>query len=86
MNSLQHEIKGEMMAQTVRLQEKLHARVETLGPLRAEADADASIVKRYNRERSTALRLLHELGVQREAATGQETTPAMLGIDIPRAL
>lgn len=76
-----------MMAQTVRLEERLTALVDKLVLLRASAEANESLVKRYNRERSTALRLLHELGVQREVATGQPTTAEMLSkFSIPRAL
>ena len=87
MDSLQHEIKAEMMAQTVRLEERLTAAVEKLHPLRAQAEEEATHVKRFNRERSTALRLLHEYGVQREAATGQAMSPEMASaFKIPRAL
>ena len=87
MDSLQHEIKGEMMEQTVRLEERLSALIVKLGPLRVQAEAEVSLVKRYNLERSTALRLLHEYGVQREVATGQAITPEMASaFKIPRAL
>ena len=89
MDSLQFEIKEEMMAQTVRLEERLKEHIAKLGPLRAQAEEgqDAALAKRYNRERSTALRLLHEYGVQREAATGQAMTHEMAtAFQIPRAL
>jgi hypothetical protein len=87
MDALQFEIKDEMMAQTVRLEERLNGLIAKLGPLRAQAEEDPALVKLYNRERSTALRVLHEYGVQREAATGQAITPEMTSaFKIPRAL
>jgi hypothetical protein len=86
-DALQFEIKDEMMAQTVRLQDRLNALIEKLAPLRLQAEEDASLVKRFNLERSTALRLLHEYSVQREAATGQAITPEMTSaFKIPRGL
>ena len=54
MDSLDYEIKGEMMAQTVRLEEWLTAAVLKLTALRVQAQAESSLVGRYNLERSTA--------------------------------
>ena len=87
MDSLDYEIKGEMMAQTVRLEERLTAAVVKLTALRVQAQAESSLVGRYNLERSTALRLAHELSVQREAATGQASTAEMQkALNMPRPL
>ena len=75
------------VAQTVRLEERLTAAVVQLKALRVQAQAESSLVSRYNLERSTALRLMHELSVQREAATGQASTAEMqAAYTIPRPL
>ena len=75
------------VAQTVRLEERLTAAVVKLTALRVQAQAENSLVCRYNLERSTALRHAHELSVQREAATGQASTAEMqAALNIPRPL
>ena len=87
MDTLEFEIKSEMMEQTVRLEDRLTAAVVKLAALRVKAEADSALRPRFNLERSTALRLMHELSVQREAATGQGSTPEMqAAFNIPRPL
>ena len=85
LSEVQHEIKGEGMSMTVKLEERLEREIASLKDLRRDfksatevveisADVSARIPQmraRYADLRKKALSTQHSLAVQREVATGQ---------------
>ena len=90
LSKVQHEIKGEGMGATVKIEERLEREIGELAALRAVILGGGLVPYearvQYNRKRKLAIETRHNLAVQREVATGQVHTDAADRWTIPSPL
>eukprot|EP00900_Chrysochromulina_parva_P026918 jgi/Chrpa1/8860/Chrysochromulina_OHIO_Genome00004146-RA len=90
LSKVQHEIKGEVMGATVKIEERLEREIGELAALRAVILGGGFVPNearvQYSRKRKLAIETRHNLAVQREVATGQVHTDAADRWTIPSPL
>ena len=90
LSKVQHEIKGEGIGATVKIEERLEREIGELAALRAVILGGGLVPYearvQYNRKRKLAIETRHNLAVQREVSTGQVHTDAADRWTIPSPL